>query len=136
MSAADSDFRPPATAELADKYVTAIRSGDLAASQRLLAPDVLRIAPLEAADGRGELRGLDLVKENGVRLNADYRIDAVKVDDPLVRGDQFAVRFAFDRTHLPTGKRETAVKISLYTVDGPAIVREEVYYHTPPRTAG
>jgi hypothetical protein len=26
------------------------------------------------------------------------------------------------------------VKISLYTVAGAAIVREEVYYHTPPHT--
>jgi len=61
---------------------------------------------------------------------------AVETGDPLVCGDQFAVRFAFDRTHLPTGKRETAVKISLYTVAGDVIVREEVYYHTPPHTPG
>lgn len=132
MSAADPIF----TAELADQYVSAIRSGDVDASLRLLAPDLLRAAPLEAGDGLAELRGLERIKDNSARLNADCQIHAVQVDDPLVRDEQFAARFAFDRTHLPTGKRETVVKISLYTVVGPAIVREEVYYHTPPRTAG
>ena len=50
-----------------------------------------------------------------------------------MRSDQFAVRFAFDQTHLPTGTRGTAVKMSLYTVAEGLIVREEVYYHTPRR---
>jgi uncharacterized protein YbjT (DUF2867 family) len=131
-----SDFRLPATAEVADRYVSAFRAGDLDAALRLLAADVLRVAPLETGDGPGELRGVQDIMDNSGRLNADYQIHAVQIDDPLVRGGQFAVRFAFDRTHLPTGKRETAVKISLYTVAGAAIVREEVYYHTPPHTPG
>ncbi|HKB28944.1 MAG TPA: hypothetical protein VKC59_07970 [Candidatus Limnocylindrales bacterium] len=49
----------------------------------------------------------------------------------LVGGDQFPVKFAFDQTRLPTGTQETAVKMSLYTVAGGAIVREEVHYQTP-----
>lgn len=131
-----SDFRPLSVAEVADRYVSAFRAGDLGAALRLLAADVLRVAPLEAGDGPGELRGVQEIMDNSGRLNADYQIHAIQADDPLVRGDQFAVRFAFDRTHLPTGKRETAVKISLYTVADDAIVREEVYYHTPPHTPG
>jgi uncharacterized protein YbjT (DUF2867 family) len=131
-----SDFRPPSTAEVADRYVSAFRAGDLDAALRLLAADVLRMAPLETGDGPGELRGVQQIMDNSGRLNADYQIHAVEIADPFVRGGQFAVRFAFDRTHLPTGKRETAVKISLCTVAGEAIVREEVYYHTPPHTPG
>jgi uncharacterized protein YbjT (DUF2867 family)/ketosteroid isomerase-like protein len=131
-----SDFRLPSTVEVADRYVSAFRAGDLDAALQLLAADVLRVAPLETGDGPGELRGVQQIMDNSGRLNADYQIHAVEIDDPFVRGDQFAVRFAFDRTHLPTGKRETAVKISLYTVAGAAIVREEVYYHTPQHTPG
>jgi uncharacterized protein YbjT (DUF2867 family) len=129
-----SDFRPLSTAEVADRYVSAFRAGDLDAALRLLAADVLRVAPLETGDGPGELRGVPQIMANSGRRNADYQIHGVEIGDPLVHGSQFAVRFAFDQTHLPTGKRETAVKISLYTVDGAAIVREEVYYHTPPLT--
>lgn len=129
-----SDFRPPSTAEVADRYVSAFRAGDLGAALRLMTAGVLRVAPLEAGDGPGELRGVQQIMDNGARLNADYQIHAVQADDPLIRGDQFAVRFAFDRTHVPSGKRETAVKISLYTVTDGTIVREEVYYHSPPHT--
>ena len=116
------DFRPPSTAEMADRYVSAFRAGDLEAALQILAADVLRVAPMEAGDGPGELRGARQIMDNNARLNADYQIHGVEIDDPLVRDDQFAVRFAFDQTHLPTGKRETAVKISLYTVADAAIV--------------
>ncbi|MBB6348874.1 hypothetical protein AB0C18_20815 [Nonomuraea muscovyensis] len=47
--------------------------------------------------------------------------------------DRFAVRFAFDETHLPTGRRESTVKMSLCTVAGGRIVREEVYYLDGPQ---
>jgi len=114
--------------------VAAFRAGDLDAALRLLSDDVARVAPLETAGGPGELRGVREIMDNSGRLNAGYHIHAVDIGDPLVRGDQFAVRFAFDQSHLATSKRETAVKISLYTVADAAIVREEVYYHTPPHT--
>ena len=129
-----SDFRPPSVADIADRYVSAFRAGDLDAALRMLSADVVRVAPLETAEGPGELRGVPEIMENVGRLNAGYQIQAVDVGDPFVRGDQFAVRFAFDQSHQATGKRETTMKISLYTVAGAAIVREEVYYHTPPHT--
>jgi uncharacterized protein YbjT (DUF2867 family) len=128
------DFRPPSVAGIAERYVSAFRAGDLDAALRLLSPGVVRVAPLETLEGPGELHGVQEIMENSGRLNAGYQIHAVDIGDPLVRGDQFAVRFAFDQSHHATGKRETAVKISLYTVADAAIVREEVYYHTPPHT--
>ncbi len=131
-----SAFRPLSTAEIANQYVSAFRAGDPDAALRLLSPDVVRIAPPETAEGSGELHGVQEITDNSSRLLADYQIHAVEVGDPFVHGNQFAVRFAFDQTQLPTGKRETAAKISLYTVAEAAIVREEVYYHTPPHTPG
>ncbi|HEY1818927.1 MAG TPA: nuclear transport factor 2 family protein, partial [Trebonia sp.] len=131
-----SEFRPPSTAEVADRYVSAFRAGDLGAAMRLLSADVVRVAPLEAAEGLGELRGVQEIMDNGVRLNVGYQLHGVEVGDPFIRGSQFTVRFAFDQTHLTTGKRETVVKVSLYTVAAAAIVREEVYYHTPPNVPG
>jgi hypothetical protein len=54
------------------------------------------------------------------------------VAGPYLSGDQFAVRFEFDQTHIPTDNRSTAAKMSLYTVTDGAIVREEVFYLDPP----
>jgi uncharacterized protein YbjT (DUF2867 family) len=125
------EFRRPSTAEVAERYAHAFRSGDLAAALALLSPDVLRAAPIEALDGPGELRGAAAIMDNSAALNADIQFHSVEVGDPFVRGDQFAVRFAFDQTHLPTGQRRSAVKMSVCTVADGAIVREEVYYHTP-----
>jgi uncharacterized protein YbjT (DUF2867 family)/ketosteroid isomerase-like protein len=125
-----SDFMPLSTAEVADRYVSAFRAGDLDGALRLLSADVVRAAPLEAADGPGELRGVQAIMDNSSRLNAGYQMHAIEIGDPLIRGDQFAVRFAFDQTHLPTGRRARAEKISLYTVASGTIVREDVYYHT------
>jgi len=125
------EFRLPTTAEVAQRYAHAFRTGDLDAALALLSPGVVRAAPIEAADGPGELHGVQAIMDNSAALNAGLRFHSVEVGDPFVRGDQFAVRFAFDQTYLPTGRHQTAVKMSLCTVADGAIVREEVYYHTP-----
>jgi len=126
------DFRRLATAEVAEMYVSSFRTGNLGAAFGLLSPDMVRAAPMEGAGEPAELRGLDAIMENSQRLNADYEIHGVDVDDPLVNQDRFAVRFAFDETHIPTGKRRTTAKVCLYTVADGRVTREEVYYHEAP----
>src|SRR5215469_5846391 len=64
------DFRSSSAAEIAGRYVSAFRSGDLDAALRLLAPDVVRVAPMEATGGPAELRGMQAIMENSQRLNA------------------------------------------------------------------
>jgi ketosteroid isomerase-like protein len=95
--------------------------------------DVVRIAPLETGGVPVERRGLEAIMDNAVRLTAEYEIHRVDIDGPFVGPDQFAVRFAFDETHKPSGERNTATKMSLYTVADGKIVREEVYYYGQPQ---
>ena len=125
------DFTVLTTAVVADRYVDAFRAGRMDRALRLAAPDVVRVAPLE---GGPERRGLDEIMSHSARLNADLEIHAVTVDGPFLEagGDRFAVRFAFDETHRPTGRRLLATKLSLYTVTAGAISREEVFHLTPP----
>jgi ketosteroid isomerase-like protein len=123
------DFRALSTAEVAQRYTAAFRSGRMDEAVRLCAPDILRLAPIE---GGGELRGLASILANAQRLNADLEFHAVDVAGPYLHEDQFAVRFEFDQTHIPTGRRSTSAKMSLYTVTDGAIVREEVFYLNPP----
>ena len=101
-----------------------------------MAPDVLRFAPMETGTAPVELRGMTSIMDNSRRLTADTEIHRVEVDGPYLRGDRFVVRFTFDEAHLPTGVRGTTSKMSLYTVSGGLIGREEVYYLDPPRMFG
>lgn len=131
-----ADFLPAAAVRrVAEEYVALMRAGRLDDLAPLLAPDVVRVAPLETGGDPVERRGGDEIAANADRLLADVEIHAVDVDDPLLAGDRFAVRFRFDQTHRPTGTRSSTTKLSLYTVAGGLIVREEVFYYDDPQTA-
>jgi uncharacterized protein YbjT (DUF2867 family) len=125
------DFRPIGTPEVAERYVSAFRSGQMDVALRLASAGMVRIAPLETNGERVEVRGLADIMANGEQLTADLVIHHVEVQGPFVGGDQFAVRFTFDQTHTSTGNRTTTTKMSLYTVADGEIVREEVHYFDP-----
>ena len=127
-----ADFRPLSVEEVARRYVEAFRAGRMDRALTLTDPGLVRIAPAETGGERMELRGLPHIMANAERLTADLEIHAVTADGPFVGGDRFAVRFTFDQTHRPTGRRTEATKLSLYTVAGGTIVREEVSYFDPP----
>jgi ketosteroid isomerase-like protein len=126
------DFHALPASEVADRYVAAFRAGRLDVATRLTAPDVVRVAPLENDGKHVEHRGLTEITANAQRLIRDLEIHEVTVDGPFVRDDRFAARFSFDVTHKPTGQRTTSTKMSLYTVAGGVITREEVFYFDPP----
>jgi uncharacterized protein YbjT (DUF2867 family)/ketosteroid isomerase-like protein len=128
-------FRSRSAADIASRYVALFQAGDMDAAVRLMAADVVRIAPLEPGADLAGLRGWPDIMANGRRLSAGYQIHNVGIEGPFVHASQFAVRFTFDETQTATGVRGTTTKISLYTVTDGAIAREEVFYHTPPHTA-
>ena len=66
----------------------------------------------------------------------ENEIHSFDVEGPFVGGNQFAARFSIDMTSIPTGSRMTIRKLDLYTVDDGTIVRSEIYYNTPPLSAG
>lgn len=129
------DLRPLTTAEVAQRYLDAFRSWRMDAVEALMAPDVVRVAPMENDGKRVELRGTTDIETNGQRLTQDIDIHDVEFAGPFLHGDQFAVRFTFDATHKPTGQRSLSTKMSLYTVAHGVITREEVFYFDPPLDA-
>jgi uncharacterized protein YbjT (DUF2867 family) len=127
-----ADFRPTPIEEVARRYVEAFRAGRMDRALALFDPGLVRVAPAETGGERTELRGLPNILANADRLTADLDIHAVAAEGPFVGGDRFAVRFTFDQTHRPSGRRAEATKLCLYTVTRGAIVREEVSYFDPP----
>ena len=131
-----ADFAQRSTAEVAQAYADALGSGDMATAGRLLADDVVRIAPLEAGGREEPIQGFAAITDDAVRQMANVTIDGVEVSPPLVGGDRFALRFVFDETERATGRRRTTVKLSLCTVRAARIVREEVFYYAKPGADG
>jgi uncharacterized protein YbjT (DUF2867 family) len=126
------EFRILTTAEVADRYVTAFRTGRLDQALALSAPEVVRVAPLETDGVEVELKGVDAILENARRLNADIEYLAVHLVGPLLLDTRFAVRFTFDQLNVRTATRTQTTKLSLCTVTKGQITREEVFYYTPP----
>jgi uncharacterized protein YbjT (DUF2867 family) len=127
-----NEFRPLSAAEVGERYADAFRAGRVDLALRLASPDMVRVAPLEDDGEPVERRGLADIMANGERRNRDVDIHGVTVVGPFLHGDQFAVRFTFDETHIPTGRRTTTAKMSVYTVAESTITREEVFYLDAP----
>ncbi|WP_433162655.1 NAD(P)H-binding protein [Kribbella sp. CA-247076] len=126
------EFRVLSTAEIADRYVAALSAGRVDDALALAAPDAVRVAPLETDGEEVELQGTEAVLENARRLSVDVEYLAVDLLGPFVLDDHFAVRFTFDQRNTRSGRRYRTTKLSLCTVADGRIVREEVFYYTPP----
>lgn len=127
-----SDFERLSTAEVGHRYAEAFRTGQLNDAALLLAEDVVRIAPLEDGGVEREVRGLSAIAENADRQFETAELESVEVDDPLVGGEKFALRFTFGMRDRVTGEQLRTVKLSLCTVAASRIVRKEVFYYLNP----
>jgi len=126
------EFRVLSTAEVANRYVDALSTGRLDEALALSAPEVVRVAPLETGGEEVEVKGVDAILENARRLSTDIEYLAVHLVGPLLLDDRFAIRFAFDQRNVRTGEQSRTTKLSLCTVESGRIVREEVFYFSPP----
>lgn len=128
------EFRVLSTAEVARQYVDALAGGRLDQAVALLAPEIVRVAPMETSGHETEVKGVDAILENARRLNADVEYLAVHTVGPLLLDNRFAIRFTFDQLDVRTGTPSQTTKLSLYTVQSGQITREEVFYYTPPHS--
>jgi len=77
-----------------------------------------------------EVRGLKAVMEKGKQWMDNHEVHGAKVEGPWPNGDRFVVRFSYDVTNKPSGKRFQMEEAALFTVDNGKIVREEFFYPT------
>jgi ketosteroid isomerase-like protein len=113
-------------AEVAKAFTAALKAGDFEKAEALWSDDVVSY---EAMDGpMAELRGRKAVHDKGVWWTENHDIHAFKVEDPLVNGDTFVVRFAMDVTVKQTGERNAMDEIAVYKVKNCRIVEERFFY--------
>lgn len=114
------------TAEIAKELVELCRKGAFAgATEKFYAPNIVSVEPHAMNNMPRESHGIAAVKKKGEWWVSNNIIHDMKVGDPYISEDKFAVEFEIDTTFKPTGKRMKAAEVGVYTVSGGKIVHEE-----------
>jgi len=98
------------------------------AIESLYARDIVSVEATPMPDGAREMKGLDAVKGKSEWWMANHEVHSATVEGPLVADSRFCVRFKYDITNKPSGKRMTMDELAIYHVKDGKIVREEFFY--------
>jgi ketosteroid isomerase-like protein len=119
------------TQEIGKRYVALCQQGkDDVCLDELYAD---RAESVEAAPPPGRDRtakGLDAIREKGKSWKESHIVHRAEVTGPFPNENRFAVRFLFDVTDKPSGKRTTMDEVGLFTIEDGKITREEFFYPT------
>jgi ketosteroid isomerase-like protein len=120
------------TNEIAKKLVSLCKEGrNDEATKTLYAEDVESVEAAAPPSGDRIARGLPAVIAKGEWWANNHVIHSAETFGPYPHGDdRFAVRFLYDVTHRPSGKRLTLDEVAVFHVANGKIVREEFFYPT------
>ena len=117
------------TFEIAKKYAELCRAHqNHTALETLFSPDAVSVEAQAMPGSAAEARGVKAIAEKGKKWMADHEIHSSKLEGPWPHGNRFAVRFTYDVTNKPSGRRMQMDEIGLFTVENDKIVREEFFY--------
>lgn len=74
--------------------------------------------------------GLEEVSKKGEWWEMNFDMHEVKVSDPLVADDWFAIRYWMDTTDKNTGERTESSELGVYRVKDGKVVSEQFFYNT------
>lgn len=119
------------TADIAKRYV------DLVKEQKhdeilteLFSKDATSVEAATPPGGDRTAKGLDAIRGKGKWWTDNHTVHKADVFGPYPHDDRFAVRFLYDITNKPSGKRLTMDEVGVFTVENGKIVREEFFYQT------
>jgi hypothetical protein len=116
--------------EIAQKYVALCKEGkNQECLETLFAKGAVSIEPF-SPPGAGDrtAKGLDAIRAKSKWWAENNTVHKAEVAGPYPHDDRFAVRFVFDVTNKPSGRRMTIDEIGLFTVENGQITREEFFY--------
>jgi len=119
------------TNDIAKKYVELCKNNqNHIALETLFSPDVVSVEAAAPPGGAAEARGIKAVAEKGKQWMDNHEIHSAQVEGPWPHGNRFIVRFDYDVTNKPSGRRFKMAEAALLTVENGKIVREEFFYST------
>ena len=118
------------TLDVAQEYVALCKQGkNQECLDKLFAKDAVSVEALSPPGGEDRTAsGLDAIRAKGKSWGETNTVHKAEVAGPYPNEDRFAVRFSFDITNKPSGKRVTMDEIGLFTVENGKITREEFFY--------
>ena len=117
------------TQEIAKRYVELCQKGksDVCLDE-LYAKDAVSIEAAAMPGMEKTVKGLDAIRGKSKSWNENNVVHSAEVNGPFPNDNRFAVRFNFEVTNKPSGKRMKMDEIGLFTVDDGKITREEFVY--------
>ena len=120
------------TATVAQELVSLCRAGrNMDAINKLYSSDIVSIEPMGNEEMPARMTGLDAIRRKNQWWYDNNEVHSAKVNGPFVGEDQFAVEYAYETTHKPTGRRNAMSEVGVYTVKDGKIVSEQFYYNAP-----
>jgi ketosteroid isomerase-like protein len=117
------------TQEIAKKYVALCQEGknDVCLSE-LYAKDAVSVEAGAPPGMERTAKGLDAIRAKSKWWGENHVVHRAEVTGPFPHDNRFAVRFMFDVTNKPSGKRFSMDEIGLFTIENGKITREEFFY--------
>jgi len=119
------------TQEIAKRYVALCQQGkNDACLEELYAKNAVSVEAAPPPGGDRTAKGLDAIKAKGKDWQESHVVHKAEVAGPFPNENRFAVRFLYDVTDKPSGKRMTMDEVGLFTIENGKITREEFFYPT------
>ena len=117
------------TQEIGQRYVSLCQEGKFEAClDELFAKNAVSVEAAMPPGMDKTASGLDAIRAKGKGWGESHIVHRAEVTGPFPNEDRFAVRFTFDVTDKPTGKRTTMDEVGLFTIEDGKITREEFFY--------
>ena len=119
------------TQEIAQRYVTLCQQGKFdACLEELYAKNAVSVEAATPPGTDRTAKGLEAIRAKGKDWQQSHVVHSAEVTGPFPNENRFAVRFLFDVTDKPSGKRTKMDEVGLFTIENGKITREEFFYPT------
>jgi ketosteroid isomerase-like protein len=118
-----------AAAEVGKKYFALIKEHKHEEClNELFAKDAVSVEAGAPPGGERTAKGVEAIKGKSKWWNENHEVHKAEMFGPYPNDDRFAIRFLYDITNKPSGKRLTMDEVGLFTVENGKIVKEEFFY--------
>jgi hypothetical protein len=115
--------------EIANRYVSLCKEGQFhKCLEELFSKDAVSVEAFAPPGQDPVATGIAAIRAKSEWWNNNHEVHKAEVSGPYPNGNRFAVRFNFDITNKPSGKRMQMDEFGLFTVENGKITREEFFY--------